>query len=164
MSLGYRDYTYRENTMDLSNLLSGVKPEENMQSGALPTGNYDVVVEKIEPKETKTGGKALNFQLRVFGPTHANAVLFDWVNIDLPSSPKATEIGKARLKKIAELCGSADTTKMVGQRMSVFATVEKSEQYGDQNRVKAYNEFVAGNAPAGEIKSNTSFNSDDIPF
>jgi hypothetical protein len=149
--------------MDLSNLINGVAPEEQMHSGALPTGNYNVKVEKVEGKTTKAGGKALNIQMRVFGERYNNAVLFDFVNIEHPTSPKAAEIGKARIAKIAQLLGSTDTDSWLGKELAVFASKETNEQYGDQNRIKAYNEFVLDNTPV-QAKANGSITADEIPF
>lgn len=150
--------------MDLSNLISGVKPEETMHSGALPTGNYNVKVEKVEGKTTKAGGKALNIQMRVFGEKYNNAVLFDFVNIEHPTSPKAADIGKARIAKIATLLGSGDTDTWLGKELSIFTSKETNEQYGDQNRVKAYNEFVLDNTPVQNTASKNTVSVDEIPF
>ena len=166
MSLGLRERKYKEKNMDLSNLINGVSPEETVHSRALPTGNYNVKVEKVEGKTTKAGGKALNIQLRVFGEKYANAVLFDFVNIEHPTSEKAASIGKARIAKIAQILGSADTASWLGKELSVFTTRETNEQYGDQNRIKAYNEFVLDNTPiaGGLPKADKSMTADEIPF
>ena len=164
MSLSLRVGKTKEKNMDLSSLVSGVKPEETMHSGALPTGNYSVKIEKVEGKTTKAGGKALNIQMRVFGEKYANAVLFDFVNIEHPTSPKAADIGKARIAKIAQLLGSTNTDSWLGKELEVFASKETNEQYGDQNRIKAYNEFIMDSTPmvggtnAGPITTN------DVPF
>ena len=167
MSLGMKEKKSKEKNMDLSNLLNGVQPEETMHSGALPTGNYNVKVEKVEGKTTKAGGKALNIQMRVFGgEKYNNAVLFDFVNIEHPSSPKAAEIGKSRIAKIAQLLGSTDTANWLGKELSVYATREENQQYGDQNRIKAYNEYVLDTTPlaSGLPKADKSMTADEIPF
>jgi hypothetical protein len=163
MSLGLRVRKYKGENMDLSNLINGVQPEESVQGGALPTGNYNVKVEKVEGKTTKAGGKALNIQMRVFGEKYNNAVLFDFVNIEHPTSPKAADIGKARIAKIAQLLGSTDTSSWLGKELSVFASKETSQEWGDQNRVKAYNEYVVDTTPL-VAKANTSVTADEIPF
>ena len=150
--------------MDLGNFVNGIKAEEET-GGVLKSGVYDVFIEKINPKDTKAGGKALNLQLRVFGAKCGNAVIFDWINLMVPSSEKASEIGKRRLKKIIDLVGHSDTTKMIGGKMSVVVGVQTSEQYGDKNVVKSYLELDTDSTPISSTPNGlNSFSANDIPF
>lgn len=151
--------------MDLSNLLKDVKAEENV-GGLIKPGNYNVIIEKIETKDTKTNGKALNFWLKIFGESYNNKMIFDFINIQ-NQSEQATQIGLSRLKRISELCGTCDLNQMLGKKMTCYIGVQKSKdpQYGDKETVKTYNEYVAGNnGDAYKVSNDAKFSSDDIPF
>jgi len=147
--------------MNLDAILNGVESEKSMEKGALKVGMYDVAIEKVEEKQNKNGGKALNFQLRVVGANCTNAVVFDRINYDLPNSPEAQRIGLGRLKRISELCGSTDVAQMIGKKLTVNVGVRKSVEYGDQNNVKGY--FPLDNTA---ISNNTTptITADSIPF
>jgi hypothetical protein len=150
--------------MDLSSILNNVQPEENLTRTALPQGFYNVYIDDIEPKTTKSGGKALNFKLKVFGEKYNNYALFDFVNISVPTSEKATEIGLQRLKKISEITGSTNTEKMKGKKMTVFVGIERSEQYGDTNKVKSYDVFQGVDNTPTNNASKAVFTASEIPF
>ena len=150
--------------MNVSDLINGVQSEETKHTGALPVGMYDVAVEKVEHKTTKKGGEALNFQLRVVGEKCKNAVVFDWVNIKVPSSETATNIGLQRLKKICELTGTTEIANMMGKQLTVNVGIEKSEEYGDKNRVKGYFPMDNTVTPASMPKTNVNISTDSIPF
>jgi hypothetical protein len=155
----------KEQNMDLANLLNGVTPEQEKSMGALPQGGYDVAIEKVEPKSNDNGWKALNFQLRVVGEKFNNAVVFDQVTIAHSTSEKAVEIGKARLAKIAELCGTTDTANMLGKQLNIYVGVKEDEYNGnkiERNVIWNYSQLkddaVVTNNVAPKITT------DDIPF
>lgn len=156
--------------MDLGNLLNGVKPEEG-RGGALPAGNYNVMIEKVEGKDTAAGGKALSIQLRIFGEKYNNAVIFDFINLSHPTSQEAADIGKGRAARIAELVGNTNTDGWLNKAVTVYAGVQKQEGFEDRNTIgqyKAYDNAGQGTTPTGN--QNTQGNSpaqtatDDIPW
>lgn len=142
--------------MDLGNLISGVKPEENV-GGALPSGNYNVMVERVEGKDSAAGGKILNIQLRVFGEKYNNACIFDSINIFVPTSEVATDIGKGRVAKLAEVFGSAETDNWIGKAVTVYAKIIKQDGYADKNAVVAYSIYDnSGTGTAPNANQNTA--------
>lgn len=148
--------------MDLSSILNGIEAEQPKTS-VLPKGKYNVAIEAVEPKETKSGGKALNFKLSVVGKKYNNFKLFDFINVQ-NASEAAQKIGLSRLKKISELTQSTDTTQMIGKKLTVSVGVETSEQYGDKNRVYGYEDFqMEDNTPMNN-NSNINLTSNDVPF
>lgn len=164
--------------MDLSNLIRNVKPEESkeMSGVLLPKGDYEVLIEKIEPRQNDNGWKALNFQLRVISSDYHNAVLFDLVTIantnTSEGAQKGVEIGLMRLARIAELAGSGDTTKMLGKKMIVTVgirpdqyLIDRGEENAKRNVIYTYKEVVGGSFDKMTTPSlNKPITADEIPF
>ena len=160
--------------MDLSDLIKGIKPEEAKEMNSiLPKGEYDVLIEKVEARKNDKGWKALNFQLRVISELYNNAVLFDLVTIANSNSSdgaqKGVEIGKMRLARIANLVGTADTTKMLGKTMTISVGVapdkyliKKGEADAKRNIVYAYKDLVSDTKRSPVVKK--EFTADTIPF
>lgn len=70
---------YAENAMDLSELdalWDDVEPEEKKEIGEVPSGKYQVRVEKVYLKTSKTGKPMLAWQLRIVGGQYENQCLF----------------------------------------------------------------------------------------
>lgn len=71
----------------------------------VPTGWYQLVLEKTELKPTKAGNGALiSFQAKIQGPTHANRVVFGNINYQNPN-PQAQEIGQRQLSALCHAVG-----------------------------------------------------------
>ena len=156
--------------MDLGNLIKGVSPEESI-GGALPAGSYNVMIDKVEGKDTAAGGKAISLQLRVFGDKYNNAVIFDQVNVAHPTSAQTVEIGKGRIAKLVELLGTAEADNWIGKGVTVYAKVVKQEGYEDRNGVSAYSAYdPKGTNAATPMAAGTGVSqplktvSDDIPW
>ena len=151
--------------MDLSNLLSGIKPQEtqNNDKKALPAGKYDVVIEKVEAKTNPTSGnKGINLQMRVFGKVFNNFVLFDYMAIS-NQSPKVLEYSLPKLKKLAMLCGSEDATKWQGKRVSVNLSVDKKDATKNMNW--GFSEYVGDdNTPISNNTGEAFITADQMPF
>ena len=114
--------------MDLSSLLSGVTAQADTQNNdkkALPAGNYNVVIEKVEAKtNSSTGNEGISLQMRVFGKAFNNYVVFDYMALTNSTSPKTLEYSLPKLKKVAMLCGSEDATKWQGKKVVVNLSVD----------------------------------------
>jgi hypothetical protein len=107
----------------------------------LPAGWYSVSITAAEIKPTKSGtGEYIAPRFDVIGPTHQGRVVFGTINIR-NASPKAEEIGQQQLGELMRAVGLAqlsDTDQLIGSRLKIKLAVEKSEQYGDRNSVKAF--------------------------
>lgn len=108
----------------------------------LPQGWYSGFVEKIEVKETRTGGQMFAATVSITGPTHDGRkifVNFNWVN----ANPTAQQIGRqqfAGLVRAVGLQGVQSLDDVVNQPFDCKVGVQKSKdpQYEDRNDIKQY--------------------------
>lgn len=150
--------------MDLSNLLSGIKPQESTKNEktALPAGTYDVRIEKVEGKKNETTGAAgISMQMRVFGSKFNNYCLFDYMLIS--GNENALEYSLPKLKKLGELCKSEMTESWLGKSVRVNLSVNKKDV--TKNIIWGYSEYVADdNTPINTSSNSVAFSVDDLPF
>ena len=115
----------------------------------LPSGEYDVCIVGSEMKSTKNGaGKMLNLELQILSGEYQNRKLFDNLNLDNPST-KAVEIARGTLSAICRAVGvltPRDSAELHNKPLRIKLSVEKSEEYGEQNRIKAYKPRQTGPA------------------
>lgn len=124
-------------------------PKSERDFSPLPDGWYAVTVSEADVKATKAGtGSYIKMRLDVTGPTHQGRVVFTNINIRNPNT-KAEEIGQQQLGELMRAVGLPrleDTDQLIGRSFSVKLVTRSSEQYGDQNEVKAF-KAVGGAAP-----------------
>ena len=121
----------------------------------LPAGWYTASITAAELKNTKAGtGQYIAIRYDIIGPTHQGRIVFGNLNIRNPN-PKAEEIGRQQLGEVMRAIGIAkvqDTDELIGGQLSIKVDIRSSEQYGDQNEVRAF-KAIAGStppAPAGK--------------
>jgi len=149
--------------------LENVKEEGGSKFSKIPPGVYPVVIESVEVKDTQKGGHYLQFSLQVVDGDHAGKCIADRVNINIPDSPKATEIGLGRLKRIA-ICSQVKNPNMIADtddlltgkmfKVETHLTVNKYEGKDiELSEVKKYlvdeeaTTQEAKAAPKSEVKS-----------
>lgn len=124
-------------------------PDSDNSMEPVPAGVYQVVIDGAELKTTKAGtGQYINLKLKIQGGQFSNRVFFDIINISNPSEV-AQNIGLATLKKIMKSMGLdsvQNTDQLIGGHLTVKVDIERSEQYGDKNKVKDY-QSIGGSAP-----------------
>jgi hypothetical protein len=107
----------------------------------LPDGEYEVAIVCSGVEVTKAGtGKYLQLELQVLAGKYSGRKLFDILNLWNPS-PKAVEIAKGTLSAICRAVGvltPQDATELHDKPLLVAVGTDKSEQYGDRNKIKAY--------------------------
>jgi hypothetical protein len=107
----------------------------------LPAGWYAASITAAEIKPTKAGtGEYISVRYDIVGPSHQGRVVFGTFNIR-NASPKAEEIGQQQLGELMtaiNLPQLSDTDQLIGSNVQIKLAVERSEQYGDKNQVKAY--------------------------
>jgi hypothetical protein len=139
----------------MANLGEGFNASDMPEGGGgdfapLPAGEYTVSIAKAELCNTKKGdGQYIKLRLDVIGPSHSGRVLFSNLNIRNPN-PKAEEIGRQQLGSVMRAIGVAsltDTDQLIGGKLSV-KVVEKDDEYGKGNDVKAYKALAGSSAPA----------------
>jgi len=134
--------SFNFNLNDLPDNESGFSP--------VPAGDYQVEIKKVEAKETRNkDGMYFNFRLDILGPTNAGRIIFAIVNVK-NASEKAQQIGQGQLKDIMRalnLQSVSNTDQFIGGKLTVKLSIEKSEQYGDSNRVQAFKPIGGSVAP-----------------
>jgi len=134
--------TFNFNLNELPDNESGFEP--------VPAGEYQVEIKKVEAKETRDkNGMYFNFRLDILGPSNAGRIIFAIVNVK-NASEKAQQIGQGQLKDIMRalnLQSVSNTDQFVGGKLTVKIDIEKSEQYGNSNRVRAFKAIGGSVAP-----------------
>lgn len=134
--------TFNFNLNELPDNESGFEP--------VPAGEYQVEIKKVEAKETRNkDGMYFNFRLDILGPSNAGRIIFAIVNVK-NASEKAQQIGQGQLKDIMRalnLQSVSNTDQFVGGKLTVKIDIEKSEQYGNSNRVRAFKAIGGSVAP-----------------
>jgi len=131
-------------------------PQGNIGSfDPVPPGWYSATMSAADIKATKSGtGKYIAVRYDITGPTHQGRVVFGNLNIRNISA-KAEQIGLQQLGDICRAVGLShvhDTDQLIGHNLQIKLDIEKSEQYGDKNQVKAFKP-VAGGAPSVPVRS-----------
>lgn len=126
-------------------------PVSTQSSDPIPAGWYTAIITESEVKDTKAGnGKYIKLRFDVVGPTHQGRVVFTNLNIR-NQNPKAEEIGHQKLGQLMAATGIeslSDTDQFIGQTAAIKVSIRKSDEYGDQNEVKAYKSPNGSTAPA----------------
>lgn len=132
---------------DISELGFDAKQVEPNQFDPIPAGEYDAVIVNSEVKTTAKGdGRYIKLQLQILNGQFQNRVLFDNLNLWNPNQ-KAVEIARGTLSSICRAVGvltPRDTSELHGKPLRIKLKVEKSDEYGDQNRVAGYKPRQAG--------------------
>lgn len=116
----------------------------------VPEGEYEMMCEEAEDKETKSGGTMIKAKFRILGPTHANRVIFTNFNI-VNKSEKAQEIGRRQISTWARAVGlpnASDTDQLLNRPFIGVVDIEPGdEKYGPQNRIQGFKPKGGGAAP-----------------
>ena len=124
----------------------------------LPVGWYDATITKAEIKATKSGtGKYISIRFDITGPTHQGRVVFTNINIR-NANPTAEKIGREQFAAIMLAGGiptATDSDHLIGASMKIDLGIERSEEYGDKNNIKAY-KALSGGIPAAAAATKTA--------
>ena len=118
----------------------------------LPAGEYPVIIVDSNMENTKTGtGQFLKLQIQVIEGEHANAMLFDRLNL-VNSNQQAVDIAKRTLSAICHAVGVLqvqDSQQLHNKPMLVKVTVRQGDgQYGPSNDIKAYKPIASAKPAA----------------
>lgn len=113
----------------------------------LPAGEYEVVIVASTMETTADGtGQFLKIELQVLSGEYQNRKLWDRLNL-VNKSEKAVQIARGSLSAICRAVGvltPRDSSELHNKPMRIKVKVEKSEDYGEQNRITAYKPRNAG--------------------
>ena len=135
---------YNNEDMELSTTMDFATDEVEPDSfEVLPTGNYPTLIEKVSVKSTKDGtGKRVNVQLKITDGQYAGRVVFDGLNVVLPNSPKAENIGRKQLAGLLDACGikgERDLAKLVQTEQITKIDIQEAKgEYEARNFVRGY--------------------------
>lgn len=142
--------------MSLNLDLSGVKEQS---FGALPEGDYSLVSDDAEVKETKSGqGQYIKVKFRVFEGPAEGRFIFHNFNIRNENA-KAQTIGLGQLKSFMKAAAMKEVDKLddvkslVGYKVTAKLKVTEDKGYGEGNNItsfKAYKEQAQTEAKQGQ--------------
>jgi len=119
----------------------------------VPVGTYNMMVEKIEDRESRSGGRYLNVMFSITGPSYVGRKIFSMFNYE-NSNPVAESIGKSELKKLGKAVGVKDLNSLRPSQLlekECSAQVgKKSDDYGDKNILKGFKAPVKA-SPDAEV-------------
>jgi len=158
---------------DFDFLPAGYDPKKAAEDAGggdtVPNGKYEVMIKAAEMKATQAGGMMVKLQLSITGPKYVRRVVFDQINVKHLTSAEAVEIGLAKFGQLCVAAGFPDSppksvTELIGRNLAVDVGIEKSEKYGNKNKIVNYlrSSNQSQGAPVG--LPDDSFNDDDIPF
>lgn len=113
----------------------------------LPEGEYNLVIEKAEEKDSKNGDPMLSLKFKVDGGQYDGRFLFETVMLS-HSNPKVVEMGQRKLHSIMLLTGVTapkDASDFVGRTLTTKVKTIKDKGTGE-----AKNEIVFSVKPNTE--------------
>ncbi len=114
---------------------------ESASFEVLPPGVYTAIIISSGMEVTKAGtGKFLKLELQIEDGEFHNRRVFDRLNLVNPN-PIATQIARAELSSICRAVGvltPQDSSELHGKPLRIKVSVRITEEYGEQNEVKAY--------------------------
>lgn len=110
----------------------------------MPAGDYDAVIVASELKETQTGGgKYLKLELQILNGEFQNRKVWDNLNLvnNGSNKEKTEQIARGTLSAICRAVNvltPKDSSELHNKPLKIKLAIEKDQQYGDKNVVKAY--------------------------
>lgn len=113
-------------TLDLSSV-KGFDP--------IPDGEYVASVVSCKEKTSQNGNAMFEMAYKVEGGEHDGRQIFD----NLTFTPKAMGMVKSKLIALGfpkDFAGEVSAEELIGLTCIIVVNTEKSEEYGDRNRIK----------------------------
>ncbi len=132
----------------------------------IPAGWYDAEIKDADIKEAKSGGKYINLQFSITGPTHEGRIVFDLINF-INRNPQTMEIAHKQLGSLIRAIGLVrveDTNELVGGTCSIKVGLSKTtEEYPDpRNEVKGYKK-KEGSVPSFQAPKSVQVSPGAVP-
>jgi hypothetical protein len=124
----------------------------------VPQDNYTLMITDSDMVQTKNGnGQMLKLTMQIVDGAHKGRKIWDNLNLINPSTT-AVEIAQRNLGSICKAIGVASVTESAvlhDKPFKAFVGIEKSDQYGDRNRVKKYDHRPLGGGvtPAPQVQA-----------
>jgi hypothetical protein len=119
-------------------------PQEN-SFAPIPAGQYPVIVDSSEFRDTKAGdGRYLHLELSIVDGPSKGRKIFDNLNLE-NKNPTAVDIAQRQLASLVRACGKvkiSDSAELHNIPVSATLAVRKGTNgYEDSNDVKSYGPF-----------------------
>lgn len=131
--------------------------EEDSGFAPLPAGTYAVTVENCEFKMSKSSGSpmwSLMYAVSEGEFAEKNRKIFDIISLKPEQQGRVKKFVKRVAPELAELESFnpkkvAEDGVLIGRQLKVKVDIEKSEEYGNRNRVKEHYAAGAGGGASG---------------
>lgn len=119
--------------------------EDSQDFELLPAGDYVAIVAKAELRSTGAGGAGISCQFEIIEGPMKGRYVFDWINVEHPTSQACVKIGLQQLKKLV-IAAQIDTSKpftdpqdLVGSLVVVKVGFGKDKDTSEtRNKVKGF--------------------------
>jgi hypothetical protein len=143
----------------------------------LPAGKYPACVVTAVEMVSKAGNPMIVIEMEIYPPEGKIRKITDWLSEGAPWKVRnfCESVGDQMLESYER--GSIDPAGMIHKQVDVLVTVEKSDDFGDRNKVKAYLKSDSTASAAKFEKENPlkskkqskaeapkALDDDDIPF
>ena len=124
---------------------------EAASGGVIPKGKYLSQVEKVELKDSKSGGQYLNVQFNVTDEQQNGRKFFELYNIN-NKSEEAVKIALGQIKALVVASGAnlnkfTDPQQLVGLECLISLKVQTDDEYGDKNKITSYSALKTDATP-----------------
>jgi hypothetical protein len=117
---------------------------------ALPAGWYPVMIVAEEQKEAKSGnGEYVKMEMEVTEGPYKGRKLWEQFSL-WHTNPQTVEIAQRGIATIGQALGITkvgDTVELHNRVFDAKVIIEKSDQYGDQNRIRGYRKHAGTAGP-----------------
>lgn len=133
--------------MPLNEFMTGYEPPVQEEFKPIPEGKYPAYIDGVKVKTNDNKHSYASITFKLFGDSHSGRLVWDncWLT---HSNPKANNVGKSKLYKLAKAAGIAPTSPedaYIGKKVNIVLTVD-----GDKNNLKyveAYEEQASAPEP-----------------
>lgn len=126
--------------------------------GAIPAGKYLAQVEKVELKDSKSGGQYLNVMFNIIDEEQNGRKFFEIYNI-ANANPETVKIALGQIKSLVIASGAniqkfTSPDQLIGLECVVGLKVV-SDEYGEKNKITNYSSTAKTFGAGSEIPKGT---------
>lgn len=119
----------------------------------IPNGEYNVVCETAELRDTKAGtGQYINLKFKVESFSYKGAVIYTMLNIKNPNE-QAVKIGMGQLKRFMSVAGHGEILQELGDLEGLRCRVKtniKTDSFGEKVNITSYSKYE-GDIPTDSV-------------
>lgn len=116
----------------------------------IPPGTYEAVVCKSESRPMKSGnGMGFNFEIEILSGDYKGRKVFEWINFEHRTNPKAQQIGREQLSALCRAVGVTqlnDTAQLHNLPLLIVVAIDRKDP--TKNVIKAFKSKTGTTVPA----------------